>query len=331
MNLTYTEILDTFNALKKTTGYLEGAWNDIENLLAGKKRFVFIGCGSSYLVAKSMAAMVSMGTGLPSYAMAAGDIMLHINRYAKCFDNALVVCVSRSGRTSEILIALEALKSQGVPFKTTSLVCADDTPLAVKSDLVISTPWAFDNSVCQTRCVTNFYFAAAYIFAKITANQALLEDLKYVMDDSEYIRKAETLADELSSRPWTHCVVLADAELEGLAEEGALAFKEICQLPSNYHHLLDVRHGPFVLLNEKTLVLAALGAGNEFEYKLLQDIKEKKADTAVFSDSTYGHPLSHIARGIPFIILCQMIALKKSLKTGTNPDKPTGLEPWISL
>ena len=332
MSLTYTEILDTFNALKKTAEYVDGIWGCIENFLAEKKRFVFIGCGSSYLVAKSMAAIVNIGAGLESSAMTAGDIMLHTGRYAKCFDNALVVCVSRSGRTSEILLALEALKSRGFSFKTASLVCADGTPLDAKSDLTLSMPWAFDNSVCQTRCVTNFYFAAAYIFAKMTSNHAILEDLKYVTDDSqEYMRKAETLAEELSPRPWTHCVVLADAELEGLAEEGALAFKEICQLPSNYYHLLDVRHGPMVLLNEKTLVLAALGAGNEFENKLLQDIKEKKADVAAFSDSAYGHPLSHIARGIPFIILCQMAAYKKSLKTGADPDKPTGLDPWISL
>jgi fructoselysine-6-P-deglycase FrlB-like protein len=152
------------------------------------------------------------------------------------------------------------------------------------------------------------------------------------------MRKAEALADELSVLPWTHCVVLADAELEGLAEEGSLAFKEICQLPSNYYHFLDVRHGPMVLLGEKTLVLAMLGAKNELEFKLLQDIKIKKAETAAFSDVpvdyarlVYGRPLSHIARGIPFIILCQMVSYKKSLKTGVDPDKPTGLEAWISL
>ena len=152
------------------------------------------------------------------------------------------------------------------------------------------------------------------------------------------MKKAEALADELAERPWSHCVVLADAELEGLAEEGALAFKEICQLPSNYYHLLDLRHGPMVLVGEKTLTIAALGSKNELEYKLLSDVKAKKSELVAFSDisveharSVYGYPLSHIARGIPFIILCQMIAYKKALKTGADPDKPTGLEAWIAL
>ena len=342
MKLTYTEILDTFNALKKTGGYLEDTWGSIENFFKYRKRFVFIGCGSSYSLAKSMAAMTHAGFGFPSSAMAAGDILLHAGRYAKIFNDAAVICISRSGRTSELLMALDALSSQGYSFSTASFICADNTPLAEKSKITISMPWAFDTSVCQTRTVTNFYFAAAYITAKIIKDQALLNELRHIIDNGpEYMKKAEALADELSERPWTHCVVLADAELEGLAEEGALAYKEICQLPSNYYHLLDLRHGPMVLLGKDTLVLAALGVKNELEYKLLSDVMAKKSCLVAFSDMpaeqiashsiVYGHPLSQIASGIPFIVLCQMIAYKKSLKTGADPDKPTGLEPWIAL
>jgi len=342
MKLTYAEILDTFEALKKTENYLDKTWSGIENYYKHKKSFVFIGCGSSYALAKSMSIMTGMATGFPSLAMAAGDILLHAERYAKCFNNAAVVCISRSGRTSELLMALDALKSRGYSFSVASLICADNTPLAEKSELAVSMPWAFDNSVCQTRSVTNFYFTAAYITARLADNKVLLNELRSILNDGpEFMKKAEVLADELSERPWTHCVVLADAELEGLAEEGALAFKEICQLPSNYYHLLDVRHGPMVLIGKETLVLAVLGAKNELEYKLVLDLKGKNSEIVVFSDMpakpegvhsiVYGHTLSQISGGIPFIVLCQLVAYKKSLKTGADPDKPTGLEPWIAL
>lgn len=339
MNLTYNEILDTFNALKKTAVYIENIWKNIEAFFMDCKRFVFIGCGSSYSLAKSMSVMTFMNTGFQSSAMAAGDILLNAGRYEKCFRNAVIVCVSRSGRTSEMLMALEELKSRGCTFKVLSLVCADDTPLAEKSNFTLSMPWAFDNSVCQTRCVTNFYFAAVYIISKLTGNQTVLNDLEHIVNNGpEFIKTAESLSEELSVHPWTHCVVLADAELEGLAEEAALAFKEICQLPSNYYHLMDLRHGPMVLLGEKTLVLAVLGSKNDLELKLIQDIKNKNSEIITFSDLpmeqlsiSYGHSLSYISCGIPFIILCQMIAYKKSLQTGADPDKPSGLEAWIKL
>ena len=342
MDLTYKEMTDSFHALEKTAAYLEEKWGTIEAFLKKQNRFVFVGCGSSYSIAKSMAALCNMSTGIPAIALAAGDILLHAERYKKAIDGACLVFVSRSGRTSELIMALEALESQGCRLAVASLICADNTPLGAKSDLVLSTPWAFDESVCQTRCVTNFYFAAAYITAKITDNQAALEDLWLLLTAGPaYMDQAEILAKTLAAKPWTHAVVLADAELEGLAEEGSLVFKEVCQLPSNYYHLLDVRHGPMVLIGEKTLVLAALGPQNDLEYNLLRDLRKKGAEVIAFSDvpaelpdisfSCFGQPLSHAAKGIPFIILCQMIAYYKAKAVGTDPDKPTGLDPWISL
>ena len=342
MALTYKEMHDTFNALEKTADYIEKHWLEIDAFFKAKSRFVFIGCGSSYSNAKSFAMICNMSTGMPAVALAAGDILLHIERYKKCIDGAAVIFISRSGRTSELIKALDAMKANGFNIPVASFVCADDTPLGEKSDLVLSTPWAFDESVCQTRCVTNAYFMAAYIAAKITDNTSVLLDLRLMLTEGPaYIEKAEALAKELALQPWTHAVVLADAELEGIAEEGALVFKEVCQLPSSYHHLLDVRHGPMVLIGKDTLVLVALGTSCELEINLLNDLKAKGAKMVAFSDipadldgvtfSCFGEPLSHVAKGIPFIVLCQMVAYYKSKETGADPDKPTGLDPWISL
>ena len=360
MSITYDEIHDTFNALKKTIAYIEERWGDIELFLKGKSRFVFVGCGSSYSIAKSFAMLCNMGTGKPSAALAAGDIILHSERYNKAIDGAVVVFISRSGRTSELLMALDALESQGCDFEVASLVCADDTPLGARSGLVLSTPWAFDESVCQTRCVTNFYFTAAYVYAKIAGDQSLVGELQSLTQDGEtYLTKAGALASDIALEPWTHVVVLADAELEGLAEEGSLVFKEVCQLPSNYHHLLDVRHGPMVLVGEKTLVIAVIDGSKKLETDLLMDLKNKAARIVAFCcgaeglevkaeldgidgiEATdgldgiqaigYGRPLSHITSGIPLIILCQLTAYYKSKSTGADPDKPEGLDPWISL
>jgi len=342
MAITYHEVHDTFNALAKTKTYLDEKWGDIESFMHGKSRFVFIGCGSSYSIAKSMSAICGMGTGKPSAAMAAGDIVLHAARYKKSVDGAAVVFISRSGRTSELIRALDALESLGCRLNVASLVCADDTPLGEKSELVLSTPWAFDESVCQTRCVTNFYFMSAYIAAGIAGDQAVSDDLQHILASGyEYLAQAEALAKELSGQSWTHAVVLADAELEGIAEEGSLVFKEVCQLPSNYYHMLDVRHGPMVLIGKDTLVIAALGVSNELEYDLVRDLKEKGALVVVFSDVPaeidgvlticFGRTLSHISKGIPLIVLCQLISYYKSIVTGADPDKPIGLDPWIAL
>ena len=345
MALTYKEMHDTFTALKKTKDYIDNRWQTIETFFKTSNKFVFVGCGSGYSNAKSFAMICNMSTGMPAMALAAGDILLHTERYKKSISGAAVVFISRSGRTSELIKALNAMKVNGFNIKTASFVCADDTPLGEKSDLVLSTPWAFDESVCQTRCVTNAYYMAAYITAKITGDNSVLKDLNQIITEgSAYIEKAENLAKNYATKSWTHAVVLADAELEGIAEEGALVFKEVCQLPSSYHHLLDVRHGPMVLIGKETLVIVALGTGCELELNLLNDLKEKGAYVIAVTDEPIlpadieeititrsEQKISHTAKGIPLIILCQMIAYYKSKETSADPDKPTGLNAWISL
>lgn len=342
MALTYTEMQDTFSALKKTADYLESKWGDIESFFKDRTRLVFIGCGSSYSNAKSFAMITNMHMGVSAFALAAGDILLHKERYKKMIDGSALVFISRSGKTSELIMALDAIKALGFDVKVASFVCADGTPLGERSDLELSTPWAFDESVCQTRCVTNAYFMAVYMSAKFTGNTAVLDELKFMISDgSAYMNSAEELSKVIAKEPWTHAVVLADAELEGIAEEGALVFKEVCQLPSSYHHVLDVRHGPMVLIGKDTLVIVAAATGCELENNLIGDLKAKGANVVVYSDkpcdkegvrvSSFGKELSHITRGVPLIVLCQMIAYYKSKETGADPDKPDGLDPWISL
>jgi len=342
MNITYREIQDTFHALGKTAAYLDEKWSDIESFLNGKSRFVFVGCGSSYSIAKSMAMICNMSSGVPASALAAGDILLHAPRYKKMLDGAALVFISRSGQTGEAIRALETVTAEGISISVLSLIAAEDTPLEALSTLTLSTPWAFDESVCQTRTVTNFYFMGAYIWAKHTGDQATLDDLQHMLQsDLGYLAKTEQLAQELSVLPWNRVVVLADAELEGLAEEGALVFKEVCQLPANFYHMLDVRHGPIVLFGEQTLVLAALGTSTDLEQNLLGDLKAKGSHVLAFSDEPmsvssvipvrFGRPLTQIARGVPFILLCQLVAYEKSKVTGADPDQPTGLDAWIAL
>ena len=342
MALTYKEMQDTFSALGKTVDYLESKWEEIEGFFKGSTRLIYIGCGSSYSNAKSFAMITNMYTNIPATALAAGDILLHAERYKKMIDGSSLVFISRSGKTSELIWAVDTMKKLGCRFNVASLVCAGGTPLGERSDLELSTPWAFDESVCQTRCVTNAYFMAAYIAASLTGNKKVQGELALVIKEgSAYMDKAEELSKELAKEPWTHAVVLADAELEGIAEEGALVFKEVCRLPSSFHHVLDVRHGPMVLINKETLVIMATATGCELENNLIKDLKTKGANVALYSDkpgdidgvkvSSFGKELSQITRGIPLIILCQMIAYYKSKETGADPDKPDGLDPWISL
>ena len=245
---TYVEIKDQFNRMVKTENYLTSKLEEIEALVAQYETIVYIGCGSSYSLAKSLAAATMMHMDKKAAALPAGDIMLRPESYRGLIGGSLIVALSRSGSTSEVLLACEGLKAANIAFSLMSISCTEGKQVAKISDLALEMPWAFDHSVCQTSSVSNIYFAGMMIIAYLSDNKMLQADLLDIAAlGSTVLDNNELEYERIAKLGWTTGVVLGDAEIIGIAEEAALAFKEICQLPSNQYPLLDSRHGPFVL------------------------------------------------------------------------------------
>ena len=343
MNIIYGEIKGQYEALAKTRDYVKAQAGEVRALLPAEGALVFLGSGSSYAVAKSAALTAQLRLKRPAAAIPAGDLLLHMDAYRPLLEGALVVVLSRSGETTEAVLCLENLRKKGIAFRAIGITCAEGTSLSKLAEVGLEMPWAFDNSVCQTRTVTCLYFACQYLTALLAGDDALEAALLLTIQEGPaYMAQYEETFKALAEGDWVRGVVLGDAELGGICDEGALAFKEICQLPSNFYHLLDVRHGPMVLIGKDTLVLVALSApDNTYELALVRDLIAKGATVVCYSDTpaevpgavniSFGHGLEHPARGIPFIALCQLITYYKSFQTQADPDNPDGLSPWIAL
>ncbi|MCL1896869.1 MAG: SIS domain-containing protein [Clostridiales bacterium] len=348
LSTSYKETMGQYEALKQTFAYMAKERGRIVQAYKGSAHgaIVFSGSGSSFEVSRSSAISASLRLKEKSIVLAAGDILINHADYAPLLKGALLVLVSRSGATSEVILAAELVKKQG--GKVFSVICTKDSPLAALSDVVLELPWAFDDSVCQTRTVTNLYTANLCLLAFICGGamgEGLLRDISSVIErGEEYIQTWAKPIQEVSAGPWDHAIVLADGELEGIAQEGALAFKEICNARSNYHHVLDVRHGPMVGITEKTFVIISLSPNDDvYQRSLIRDIIKKGATVVVYSPEETapingvalqvfsGLPLISAASGIPFIFVPQMAALTHSAVLGNNPDKPHELDPWIKL
>lgn len=344
MSTTYQEMKSQYEALKKSLSYLDETYEDLNSVIScgNISKIAFLGCGSSYDIAQSMAQITRTYLQKEACAYPAGDLMLHMERYLPALKGALVVAISRSGSTSELLMTVRKIKKVG-SIKVLSIACTEESELSKLSDFTLEMPWAFDESVCQTRTVTCFYAVGLALLAKLGGKKEIIDEINEVVDlGPGYFDRCEKMLRQVAALPWKDVVVLADAELEGIAGEGALAFKEICQIPSNYYHILDVRHGPIVLIRSRTLVIVALSDGNTYEKELVNDILKKGAHVVAFCDRDtelpdevmkveFGRDLDHAVRGIPFILICQLLSYYKAVENGTNPDSPDGLDPWIKL
>ncbi len=345
MSLTNQEIHSQYSAMAQTVEQIMKTADAFRQKIGhfSYKNIVFTGCGSSFSTAKSLAAIATLSLSLPCAAIASGDLWLHHTQYQRLLQDALVISISRSGRTSEMLNAYQTLLDGAYGAHTVSIICAENSPLGALSFFEFPLPWAFDESVCQTRSVSNL-FAAGVLVIRALAGKADASDFLRLIQRSEgYMAAIEPVIQSIAQNDWDHAVVLADYPIAGLCEEGALAFKEISQRMSNQYGILDVRHGPMVLLNGKTLALVAfINQPTDQDIRLLNDLSAKKAQIVAFSPEAFqsvsgvqqivlGETISTEAHALAFLFICQLAAYYKAMIVGCDPDRPTGLDPWIQL
>ncbi len=82
-----------------------------------------------------------MRSATPSFAVAAGDVAIHAERYTNLAKDAVIVPVSRSGSTSEIMLALESLKAKACESTVIGLSCVNHCKLSEYCSLSLEMPW----------------------------------------------------------------------------------------------------------------------------------------------------------------------------------------------
>lgn len=350
MYQTEKEIFNQYEALNETYNYFLSKEKEIKEIQKNYKfrSITFIGSGSSYYLCKSAEISCKMHLGLSANSIAAGDLMLNFSEYKNVLKDTLLVMLSRSGSTSEVILALQKVKEQ-FKLPSISISARENSKLSKMVDLSLEIPWAFDESVCQTRTVTNLYTSILLMIANMNDNEKdkkiLLEDIKNSIEyGNKFIFNHTNMLKEISQKKtWSKVVILADSELEGIAAEAALAFKEISNTPSNYYHVLDVRHGPMVLIDKKTLVIIATSPYSiSYQADLVTDLKRKGAEvliigsqkeTEINADYSVNIPVyqNYAVRGIPFVFVSQAVSFFRAASEGINPDVPQGLDSWIEL
>jgi glutamine---fructose-6-phosphate transaminase (isomerizing) len=346
MSLTENEIFDQYEALEKTCEYLLANAPRIKQFYQKHKpkSLAFIGCGSSLCQCRSAEMSAKIRLPIPAVSIAGGDLLVNYPHYKKMLKGTMLIAPTRSGTTSEVVLSIKKLKKD-LKSPCICVCCRENSELSKIADLALEIPWAFDESVCQTRSVTNIYSANLLMIAAMAGDQSLFREVSAAIKNGpRFILANQAVLRKLGAqKSWDNVVVLADSELEGIGGSAALHFKEIAIVPAPYYHILDVRHGPVVLIDKRTLVVMAC---SPFEIPLQKDLVKDLRKRGAFvltispkSKTDFGSDLNlripaynnHAVSGIPFIFAPQLLSCCKGVARGLNPDLPRGLDPWIVL
>lgn len=266
-------------------------------LPANDARIAVIGCGTSWFMAQAYCSYRIAKTGAASYPYTATEFNFD--------DVEMVVAISRSGTTTEIIDLLKETKARGI--KSVLITAVSPGPATPYADAEVVLDFADEESVVQTRFATT---ALAYLLGSLGF------DVEAAAADAQKAIEAEVKQSWIDAPQITY---LGTGWTIGLANEAALKCREAAQSWTESYPAMEYRHGP-ISIAEPGRLTWVFGSAPE-------GMAEQVAATGaefVTSDDAELNPLAHL-------VLAQRLAVARAESRGLNPDTPRHLTRSVIL
>ncbi len=326
----WAEALQVFNAKR----------DDLAVFWASAKpeAVIVTGCGSTYYLALT-AARLLRHSGLNAIACPASELLLHTKSICIPSQRYLLLSVSRSGYTSETARAQQVFKAKaGGPVVT--VTCDSGSPLALESDFTIAIDAAQEKSVAQTRSFSSMAIALQQLAAALagqdqSASHPLPALCRQLLE--RYSDLARALGENSAIEKF---FFLGMGALYGIACEAMLKMKEMSLSYSEAYHTLEFRHGPMSTVGAGSLVIGLISPGSARpEIRLLHEMADMGARVLAISPAPGQFPSQVTLRAdlpawcmpVLYLPVLQLLAYRRAIFAGCDPDQPQNLSAVISL
>lgn len=338
---TYSEILsqpEVWAAALKHAGKAHTAWRSL--LSNAKRPLIFLGCGSTYYLALSIAALFRRLTAHPAIALPSGEFLYRredfLGKRAPRSVRPLMIVVSRSGETSESVRAAQQYREEGGHVLAVTTRPASTLTTVAEETLLL--PEAQEESVAQTRSFTSMFVGLNALAVLLGGHRTLWQRMQKTLPQAgkqvleRYASLAQQLGEDLALERF---YFLGSGWQYGLASEASLKMKEISLSHSEPFHFLEFRHGPMSMVNEHTLIFGLLSDTATAEAEVLQEMQKLgarllslgKAPAQVAFDTQL--PLE--GGGTLYLPVLQLTAYHRALAKGLDPDHPHNLQAVVTL
>ncbi len=345
--LTYREISEQPEALTAAMKQLE-LQRDWVRQYIGNPAFdevIFIGSGSSYYQAVVMASAYRKWMGKNAAAYPSSEIFLFREHSVPAGRKVLLVGVSRSGESSELILALESVKR--LPNWTISgITCYGNSKLASIADCLIS-PSGQEQSMVMTKSFSSMTYMMLAAIAAASGKEQIAAELNAALAmDARIVRRADPFIQALiKENDFNKYIYLGMGTYFGLAQEACLKIKEMAYVWTESYGTLEFRHGPKSIVEPGTLVCLLVSEhARSYELKVAEEMKRLGAfillltatqgtDTE-FADAVFeigGKHLTDDARSVLYMPAVQYLGYYVALKKGIDPDCPRNLTQVVKL
>jgi glucosamine--fructose-6-phosphate aminotransferase (isomerizing) len=254
------------------------------------------------------------------------------------FDRALVVGISQSGASPDVVGVVEAGRRQGAP--TIAITNDPGSPLAAAAEHVIDLAAGPERAVAATKTYTAELLALAMLSSAYGGEEAdpALEAIPEAVV-AALATESEAAAAAAERAAMGSCAVIGRGYDYATAREWALKLKELAGVVADPYSAADFRHGPVALVRPGSPVLAVAPSGPAAAdvAALLERLgRDHDADTLVLSDVADMRRLGRRSIALPAgvathlmpivsIVPAQLFALHLALARGLDPESPRHL------
>ncbi|MFI6492379.1 SIS domain-containing protein [Streptomyces sp. NPDC050564] len=258
------------------------------------ERVAIVGCGTSFFMAQSLAALREQAGQGETDAFAASEFPR-----GRSYDR--VVALTRSGTTTEVLELLGHLRGR---TRTTAITADPETPVMQCADDIVVLDFADERSVVQTRFATT---ALTLLRAHLGLHtDAVVADARTALETPLPDGLVDCTQFTFLGRGWT----------VGLAHEAGLKMREASLAWTEAYPAMEYRHGP--------ISITTRGTATWMFGQAPEGLAEQVRETGGLWVAGVLDPLAELVRA-------QRLAVAVAAARGLNPDQPRHLTRSVIL
>lgn len=294
----------------------------VEQIRQRALKFVYmVGRGSSDHAGVFAKYLIEIEVGLP-VAAAAPSIASVYNKSLQLAD-ALVLVISQSGRSPDILAQVEMAKRSGA--MVVALVNDITSPLAEQAHYTLPLHVGAEKAVAATKSYLATLSAILQLVSVWSGNQALQQAVQQL---PQSLQAAIELPQQLTAQALenvAHLVVLGRGLGYAISREIALKLKEVCGIHAEAFSSAEFLHGPVTLVKNQFAIVDVTIEDESLSahQSQIEDVRSRGAAIV----QLHHRGVNADARVLPLLVLqrfyldVEVVARSR----GINPDAPPGL------
>ena len=220
------------------------------------------------------------------------------------FGNALVLGISQSGKSPDIVSVLAEARRQGV--LTAAITNFPDSDLGKTADYVIGLHAGQEQSVAATKTYIGELAVIALLSATLAQNAEMSAELERMPDIVAKTLMMEEAIGKIAERYryMQQCIVIGRGYNYATAFELALKMKELTYTVVEPYSSADFLHGPFALIQQgfPAIVIAPSGVMRPVMHTFILALKQREAEIIVISDDAETLATARIPLQLPHAV-----------------------------